>query len=128
MRTAEICFLSYTISISHSRSIKFLRPRIHQKPSLIGQYNRDNKFFKARSVAEVVDTIQDERKKEKWTAEIAHVKAIYNELSDTYQKGKANGQESFSFFQIRRRLFGQSGSLSDLEAGKKNLQGPVFLL
>jgi tRNA(Arg) A34 adenosine deaminase TadA len=61
-------------------------------------YNRNNKFFQARSVAEVVDTIEDEAEKQRWTAEIARVKAMYNELSDTYQKGKASGQQSSSFF------------------------------
>src|ERR1700761_6968234 len=62
-------------------------------------YNRTNKFFKARSVADVVATIEDETARNKWTAEITRVKAIYNELSDTYQKGKATGQETSSVFQ-----------------------------
>jgi tRNA(Arg) A34 adenosine deaminase TadA len=61
-------------------------------------YNRINKFFKARSVADLVDTIKDETEKAKWTAEITRVKSLYNELSDTYQKGKATGQESSSVF------------------------------
>jgi tRNA(Arg) A34 adenosine deaminase TadA len=62
-------------------------------------YNRTNKFFKARSVAEVVATIEDGAEKQKWTAEIARVKALYSELSDTYQKGKATGRETSSVFQ-----------------------------
>jgi tRNA(Arg) A34 adenosine deaminase TadA len=62
-------------------------------------YNRTNKFFKARSLTEVVATIEDEAAKAKWTAEIARIKAMYNELSDTYQKGKATGQETSSVFQ-----------------------------
>jgi tRNA(Arg) A34 adenosine deaminase TadA len=62
-------------------------------------YNRTNKFFKACSIADVVATMEDETEKKKWTAEIARVKAIYNDLSDTYQKGKATGQETSSFFQ-----------------------------
>lgn len=61
-------------------------------------YNRNNKFFTARSVADVVDSIQDGTEKAKWTKEIARIKAVYNELSDTYQKGKASGQETSSFF------------------------------
>jgi len=61
-------------------------------------YNRTNKFFKARSVADVVASIKDGVDREKWTAEIARVKAMYNDLSDTYQKGKAIGQESSSVF------------------------------
>jgi tRNA(Arg) A34 adenosine deaminase TadA len=62
-------------------------------------YNRTNKFFTARSVADIVSTIEDETEKKKWIAEIARVKAIYNELSDTYQKGKTAGQETSSVFQ-----------------------------
>jgi tRNA(Arg) A34 adenosine deaminase TadA len=61
-------------------------------------YNRENKFFKARSVADVVATIEDEAERGKWMEEIARVKAMYNELSDTYQKGKATGQETSSVF------------------------------
>jgi tRNA(Arg) A34 adenosine deaminase TadA len=62
-------------------------------------YNRKNKFFNARSVADVVATMEDETAKTKWTAEIARVKAMYNELSDTYQKGKTTGHETSSVFQ-----------------------------
>lgn len=62
-------------------------------------YNRTNKFFKAQSVAQLVDSIEDGTRREKWTAEITRIKAMYNELSDTYQKGKATGQETSSVFQ-----------------------------
>jgi tRNA(Arg) A34 adenosine deaminase TadA len=61
-------------------------------------YNRTNKFFKARSVADLVATIEDESEKSRWTAEIARIKTLYNELSDTYQKGKSLGEETSSFF------------------------------
>ena len=62
-------------------------------------YNRTNKFFTGRSVAQLVESMDDDAKKTKWTTEIARVKALYSELSDVYQKGKATGQESASFFQ-----------------------------
>lgn len=62
-------------------------------------YNRTNKFFTARSVLDLVGSIPDETERQKWTAEIARVKAIYDELSDVYQKGKATGQETSSIFQ-----------------------------
>jgi tRNA(Arg) A34 adenosine deaminase TadA len=62
-------------------------------------YNRVNKFFKASSVADLVAKIENEPEREKWTKEIERVKALYNELSDTYQKGKATGQETSSVFQ-----------------------------
>jgi tRNA(Arg) A34 adenosine deaminase TadA len=61
-------------------------------------YNRENKFFKAKSVADVVGMIEDEGEREKWMGEIARVNKMYDELSDTYQKGKATGQESSSVF------------------------------
>ena len=61
-------------------------------------YNRVNKFFTAKSVADLVAKIEDVVEREKLTAEVARVKAVYNELSDTYQQGKASGQETSSFF------------------------------
>ncbi|KIW06345.1 uncharacterized protein PV09_02807 [Verruconis gallopava] len=61
-------------------------------------YNRVNKFFTARSVAEVVATVEDPVARNKWNVEIARVKALYNELSDTYQRGKTNGHETSSIF------------------------------
>jgi tRNA(Arg) A34 adenosine deaminase TadA len=62
-------------------------------------YNRMNKFFKACSVADLVATVEDGTEKAKWTAEIARIKELYNELSDTYQKGKATGHKTSSVFQ-----------------------------
>ncbi|KAF2667126.1 cytidine deaminase-like protein [Microthyrium microscopicum] len=62
-------------------------------------YNRKNKFFEAKSVADVVSGIEDEKEREKWMGEIKRLKEMYNELSDTYQKGKATGQETSSVFQ-----------------------------
>jgi tRNA(Arg) A34 adenosine deaminase TadA len=62
-------------------------------------YNRTNKFFKARSVADVVATIEDATEKAKCTAEVARIKKMYNILSETYQKGKESGHETSSVFQ-----------------------------
>lgn len=62
-------------------------------------YNRNNKFFKARSIAELVDSFEDAATKERWRTEIMRVKVLYNELSETYQRGKAIGQETSSVFQ-----------------------------
>lgn len=61
-------------------------------------YNRTNKFFTARSVAEVVATIEDDTMRTSLEGEIVRIKAMYNEISDVYQKGKASGQETSSFF------------------------------
>lgn len=62
-------------------------------------YNRTNKFFKARSIADLINKIPDETARRTWTAEIVRIKALYNELSDTYQKGKETGQQTSSVFQ-----------------------------
>lgn len=59
-------------------------------------YNRKNKFFTAKSLADLVDEIDEEEEKAKWTAEIARVKGLYNALSETYQEGKKAGAESSS--------------------------------
>ncbi|KAM0704480.1 hypothetical protein Q7P35_008714 [Cladosporium inversicolor] len=61
-------------------------------------YNRDNKFFRARSVAELVSSIENNAERTRWEAEVVRVKSLYSGLSDAYQEGKATGQESSSFF------------------------------
>lgn len=61
-------------------------------------YNRVNKFFTAKSLADLVATIEDDSERARLIDEIRRVKAMYNELSDTYQKGKSSGQETSSFF------------------------------
>ncbi|RYC64148.1 hypothetical protein CHU98_g2072 [Xylaria longipes] len=64
-------------------------------------YNRRNKFFTARSFEDLVGEIAEkhgEAEGKKWDDEVRRVKALYNELSDTYQKGKKGGTESASFW------------------------------
>ncbi|KAI0163911.1 cytidine deoxycytidylate deaminase family protein [Xylariaceae sp. FL1272] len=63
-------------------------------------YSRKNKFFNARSFADLVKEISEKKGEEakRWTEEIARVKELYNSLSDTYQQGKADGTESASFW------------------------------
>jgi tRNA(Arg) A34 adenosine deaminase TadA len=64
-------------------------------------YNRRNKFFTARSFADLVREIAEKDGKEeskKWEDEVRRVKELYNGLSDTYQKGKTSGVESASFW------------------------------
>jgi hypothetical protein len=62
-------------------------------------YNRTNKFFTARSVADLVAAIPGETERAKWESEVERVKGLYSELSDTYQRGKGQGQETSSVFQ-----------------------------
>lgn len=59
-------------------------------------YNRKNRFFTAKSLADVVEEIEDAKERERWTAEITRVKELYNSLSATYQEGKKGGTESAS--------------------------------
>lgn len=59
-------------------------------------YNRKNKFFTAKSFADLVTEIEDEAERTKWGAEVDRVKGLYNGLSATYQEGKKDGVESAS--------------------------------
>lgn len=68
---------------------------LSQKPL----YNRTNKFFTGRSVADLVAELPQESERVKWKGEIERVKGLYDELSETYQKGKAEGRETASQFQ-----------------------------
>ncbi|EXJ64306.1 hypothetical protein A1O7_00642 [Cladophialophora yegresii CBS 114405] len=61
-------------------------------------YNRRNKFFTARSLAELIDEVDDEATKAKLKGELRRVKQMYDGLSATYQEGKQSGAESSSFF------------------------------
>jgi len=58
-------------------------------------YNKTNKFFKARSLADLAGDL-DREGKEHFEAEIKRVKALYSSLSETYQAGKAAGATSSS--------------------------------
>lgn len=60
-------------------------------------YNRRNKFFTAKSFADLVDEISGgEENKHTWRVEIERVKRLYDGLSETYQVGKSTGVESAS--------------------------------
>lgn len=62
-------------------------------------YNRRNKFFEGRSLAELVREVEDEGERRAWEAEIARVKGLYGGLSDAYQEGKRKGVETSSVWQ-----------------------------
>ncbi|KAI8932505.1 hypothetical protein NX059_010687 [Plenodomus lindquistii] len=61
-------------------------------------YNRTNKFFRAKSFADVVTEIGDEDERQKWAVEITRVKNMYNDLSKIYQRGKEVGMPSSSIW------------------------------
>lgn len=54
-------------------------------------YNRTNKFFTAKSFADLAAELEDESDRKKWMAEIERVKQLYGQLSATYQEAKAEG-------------------------------------
>ncbi|KAK0671984.1 cytidine deaminase-like protein [Cercophora samala] len=63
-----------------------------------GLYNKNNKFFKSKSLAELIDELDDggEEEKERWRGEVKRLKGLYEGLSETYQRGKGTGVESAS--------------------------------
>lgn len=56
-------------------------------------YNRDNHFFTSRSVADVVDTVEESKANE-FKQRVKLIKEQYYELSKTYQEGKVKGVDS----------------------------------
>lgn len=59
-------------------------------------YNRENKFFAARSVADLVASVEDEGERDRLAEDVRRIKGLYNSLSETYQQGKQSGVESAS--------------------------------
>jgi tRNA(Arg) A34 adenosine deaminase TadA len=59
-------------------------------------YNRKNKFFAAKSLADLIQDIPDEADRKHWAEEMARVKVLYTSLDATYQEGKKSGAESAS--------------------------------
>jgi tRNA(Arg) A34 adenosine deaminase TadA len=59
-------------------------------------YNRKNKFFTAKSLADLLEDVAEEKLRKQWAVEIDRVKKLYNPLSATYQDGKKTGAESAS--------------------------------
>ncbi|EFQ34665.1 cytidine and deoxycytidylate deaminase zinc-binding region [Colletotrichum graminicola] len=59
-------------------------------------YNRANKFFTARSLADLVADLPEGEPRARWVRETERVKGLYNALSDTYQEGKKAGATSSS--------------------------------
>ncbi|KAL2162275.1 hypothetical protein VTH06DRAFT_7188 [Thermothelomyces fergusii] len=59
-------------------------------------YNRKNKFFAAKSLADLLEGVTDAAERERLSDEIARVKDLYKGLDATYQEGKKSGIESAS--------------------------------
>ncbi|CAK7267287.1 hypothetical protein SEPCBS119000_002465 [Sporothrix epigloea] len=59
-------------------------------------YNKTNKFFTSASLADLVAQIQDPAERAHWAAEVARVKSLYAQLSETYQAGKEAGTATSS--------------------------------
>ncbi|EFY89216.1 cytidine/deoxycytidylate deaminase family protein [Metarhizium acridum CQMa 102] len=59
-------------------------------------YNKTNKFFRGRSVGDLLDDLWYVAERKTWRQEIQRVEDLYSSLSETYQKGKKSGAESSS--------------------------------
>ena len=59
-------------------------------------YNRKNKFFTAKSVADLLEDISDDDDRKRLAGEVTRVKELYKALDATYQAGKRSGTESAS--------------------------------
>lgn len=59
-------------------------------------YNRKNKFFEARSLADVIAEIDNNVERERLLREMGRVKGLYAKLSETYQVGKREGAATSS--------------------------------
>jgi tRNA(Arg) A34 adenosine deaminase TadA len=80
---------------------EIFRVKGSQTSEQVGQralYNRENKFFRARSLAEIVGDIADGGERGTYLAEIERVKKLYDGLSETYQDGKDTGAVTSSIW------------------------------
>jgi tRNA(Arg) A34 adenosine deaminase TadA len=59
-------------------------------------YNRKNKFFTAKSVADLLEDISDDDDRKRLAGEVTRVKELYKSLDATYQAEKRSGTESAS--------------------------------
>lgn len=57
------------------------------------EYNKKNKFFEAKSFAELVEAVEDPEEKEKLAERLEKVKEEYNRLSKSYQASKGREAE-----------------------------------
>ncbi|KAL8293556.1 hypothetical protein RQP46_000257 [Phenoliferia psychrophenolica] len=53
-------------------------------------YNKENKFWKAKSVADLVGELEAGEEKDALVVKMNRVRALYGDLSDTYQKSKGS--------------------------------------
>lgn len=71
----------------------------HETDEQVGRralYNKKNKFFTAKSFADVIADVEDDAQRTRLTKEMERVKALYRGLSETYQEGKKAGAQSAS--------------------------------
>lgn len=59
-------------------------------------YNRKNKFFTGKSVADLLRDISDDDARKRLAGEVTRVKELYKSLDAAYQAGKRSGTESAS--------------------------------
>ena len=59
-------------------------------------YNRKNKFFVGKSLAELLADVEDKTERRRLGDEIVRIKELYGSLNSTYQEGKSAGVETAS--------------------------------
>lgn len=53
-------------------------------------YNKKNEFWEAKSVGELIESLEDGEEKEALLKKVVEVKKLYNGLSETYQSSKGD--------------------------------------
>lgn len=56
------------------------------------EYNRTNRYWKATSIAEWVERVEDPEERNKFEERVKKLKAGYGQLSDTYQSSKGTAE------------------------------------
>jgi len=56
-----------------------------------GSYNRENRYWKASGISDLIASLPDGEEKQKLTQQVERLGAKYNELSEVYQASKSDG-------------------------------------
>jgi tRNA(Arg) A34 adenosine deaminase TadA len=97
----EVFRVPAVVSSSSSSSAVTKKTVVEEDLEARPLYNRRNKFFTARSFANLVREVAEkdgQAEGKKWEDEVGRVKDLYNGLSETYQRGKTGGAENASFW------------------------------
>lgn len=89
--TRDVFAIPYDIDILQQVfQVPPLGPDAAQATSTKALYNRKNKFWEAKSVADLLGEVKDEHERVRLEQVVKETKAMYGRLSDAYQQGKGN--------------------------------------